>query len=139
MAGDQHQLTILGFPQPQLQKRTSWSETLGLCYQKCHVQIRAILGPLSSVRSGHSWSTGSISKHHRLRRTLTNWRKSRGEQQGWGVEEQLNQPYHCSFVLFPIFHYYKYGYNKYPQEEILTYILNYFLEINAERLLVQRK
>ena len=100
MAGDRHRLTILGFRQCQLLRENIVVRNLASTNRNSISRLRALLGPLSSVRSGLPWSTGSSSEHHTLKRTLTNMRKCRGEQSGWGVEEKLKQSYNCLFVSF---------------------------------------
>ena len=89
MAGDRHQLTILGFWQPHLHRKNIMIRNLASADRNPMSRLRAILSPLSSVRSEHPWSTVPSSEHHTLIRTMTNTRKIRRQQSAWGVEDKL--------------------------------------------------
>lgn len=101
MAGDRHQLTILGFWQPHLHRENIMIRNLASADRNSMSRLRAILGPLSSVRSEHPWSTVSSSEHYTLIRTMTNMRKFRRQKSAWGVEDKL------VICIIPIFYYYK--------------------------------
>lgn len=101
MAGDWHQLTILGFWQPHLHRENIMVRNWAPADRNSMSRLGTILRPLSPVRSEHPRRIGPGSEDI-LRRTLTNMKKFIGEQSGWGVEKKsyIDHLYHSqSFII----------------------------------------